>query len=167
MEKGAQLWAELINTTGGAIVHHKSIWQMLSWWDHVYPPSLKEYSSHDIILDDGCGVKTKVLKSGSSEPNKGLGCLQAPNAQQSSEFTHRLMQCRAISSRASPAQMSVKYAYSMLNARIFPKVTYSMPTTMFSEDQCRRLNTLVDEVMLNKLHINRHTPKAVLYSSRE
>ena len=71
-------------------------------------------------IDDGHGIKTKVLKCGSSEPNKGLGCLQAPNAQQSSEFTHHLMQCQAISSRASPAQISVKYAHSMLNAHIFP-----------------------------------------------
>ena len=55
----------------------------------------------------------------------------------------------------------------MLNARIFPKVIYSMLTIMFSEDQCRQLNTPIDKVMLNKLHLNRHTPKTVLYSSRE
>ena len=63
--------------------------------------------------------------------------------------------------------MSIKYAYSMLNTRISPKVIYPMPTTMFSEDQCRQLNTPIDKVMLNKLHINRHTPKEVLYSLRE
>ena len=63
MEKGSQLWAELISATGGAIAHHKSVWQILSWWDHVYPPTLKEYSSHNIILDDGRGVKTKVINA--------------------------------------------------------------------------------------------------------
>ena len=36
---------------GGAVAYHKSVWQTLSWWDHVYPATLKEYSSHDIILD--------------------------------------------------------------------------------------------------------------------
>ena len=135
VEKGSRLWAELISATGGAIDHHKHVSQMLSWWDHIYLPTLKECSSHNIILDDGRGVKTKVLKRGSSGPDKGSGCLQAPNAQQSSEFTHCLIQYRVISSRASPAQMPVKYVYSMLNARLFPMVKYSMPTTMFREDQ--------------------------------
>ena len=37
---------------------------------------------------------------------------------------------------------------------------------MFSKDQCQKLNTLIDKVMLKKLHLNRYTPKAVLYSSR-
>ena len=91
LEKGAQFWAELISATGGTSAHHKSVWKILWWWDHVYPPTLKKYLSHNIILNDGCGVKTTVLKHGSSELNKGLGYLQAPNTQQSSEFTHRLM----------------------------------------------------------------------------
>ena len=133
---------------------------MLYWEDHTYPPTQKEFSSRDITLDNGRDVKTTILKRGSSEPNKGLGCLQAPTAQQTSEFTHRLEQCCAISSRASHAPMSIKYAYSILNARIFPKVTYSIPTTMFTEDQCRRINTPIDKVMLNKLRLNRHTHEA-------
>ena len=37
LEKGAQLWAELISATGGVIAHHKSVWQMLSWQDHTTP----------------------------------------------------------------------------------------------------------------------------------
>ena len=74
-EKGAQLWTELISVTGGAIAHHKHVWKIISWWDHVYPPTLKEYSSRDIILGDGRGAKATVLKCDSSEPNKGTGCL--------------------------------------------------------------------------------------------
>ena len=72
-----------------------------------------------------------------------------------------------MSSRTSPAQKLVKYTYSMRNARIFLTVTYSIPTSMFSKDQCRQLNTPIDKVMLNKVHLIRHTPKEILYSSRE
>ena len=39
-----------------------------------------------------------------------------------------------------------------------------MSVTSFSTDQCRILNTIVDEVMLPKYRMNRHTPKAVVYS---
>ena len=63
--------------------------------------------------------------------------------------------------------MSIMYAYSMLNVRIFPNVTYSTPTTIVSEDQCHWLNTPINEVVLNKFHLNLHTPKVVLYSSKQ
>ena len=51
-----------------------------------------------------------------------------------------------------------------LTTRILPKITYSMQTTSFTEVQCKALNTALDPTMLNKLKLNRHTPKAVLYS---
>ena len=88
--KGAQLWAKLIGSMGCAITQHRSVWQMLSWWDNTYSLTLKEYSSLNITISDCQGVKTTIMKRGSSVPKKGLGCLQAPTAQQTSKFNHRL-----------------------------------------------------------------------------
>ena len=39
-----------------------------------------------------------------------------------------------------------------------------MPVTSFTKDQCKQLNTIMDEVMLNKYQLNRKMPKAVIYS---
>ncbi len=39
-----------------------------------------------------------------------------------------------------------------------------MPTTTFDSKQCKSMNTALDATMLNKLNLNRHMPKAVLYS---
>ena len=55
---------------------------------------------------------------------------------------------------------------SLLNARIIPKVAYSMPTTTFSSKQCRAMNTAVDKVIFNKLNFNQHMPKAVMYAPK-
>ena len=39
-----------------------------------------------------------------------------------------------------------------------------MPVTSFTKDQCKQLNTIMDEVMLNKYQLNRKMPNAVVYS---
>ena len=42
---------------------------------------------------------------------------------------------------------------------------YFFPTTSLSDKQCASLNEIIDGPILNKLHINRHFPKKVLYCS--
>ena len=80
LEKGAQLLAQLISPTGGAVAYHKSVWQTLSWWDHVYPATLKEYSSHDIILDfstsyrsEPKGIKQTLEANSKTAVTNGVG----------------------------------------------------------------------------------------------
>ena len=54
-----------------------------------------------------------ILKRDSSEYKKDLGYLQAPTAQQTLEFNHRLKQYGAISRQASPVhvhQIGIQYA---------------------------------------------------------
>jgi len=48
LQDGAQLWADLINATGGAIAFHKSGWQMLAFNDSSFPPTVKKQPSKDI-----------------------------------------------------------------------------------------------------------------------
>ena len=45
-----------------------------------------------------------------------------------------------------------------------PKTTYTFPTTTFDMKQCKALNKAIDGAMVNKLRLNRHMPKAVLYA---
>ena len=52
----------------------------------------------------------------------------------------------------------------MMNSRIIKMVAYPMAVTSFTEEQCKSLNTIIDEVMLPKYKINRHMAKAVVYS---
>ena len=159
IERGSQIWADLINATGGAIAHHKCACQMLAFQDHTFPPKLKERSTQKVVLDDGRGAKTEIKQKRVDEPNKGLGCLMAPSGQQESEFEFRLKQCRDAASRTSGAILSRREAHFMLSGRIVPQVTYSMPVTSLSSIQCRKMNTAIDRVMLPKLGVNQHMPK--------
>ena len=107
---------------------------MLSWHDDTHPLEMKTTLMHNIMLDDGRGATTRIEKLTSNEPNKGLGCRLAPNAQQESEFKFRLKQCRSIANRACPVSIPQNYALNMLTTRIIPAVSYPMVVTRFSAD---------------------------------
>ncbi|KAL7520844.1 hypothetical protein ACHAWF_001011 [Thalassiosira exigua] len=164
LERGAQVWADLIRASGGSIALHKCLWQILCWRDQTFPPELKLLSSHDITLDDGRSAKSQIKQNDANTPNHGLGCSHAPSGTQEPEFDHRLAQCRDVIGRVATKKINARYAHHLLHGRVIPKTTYSMATTSFSADQCRQMNTVVDEVMLPKLRFNRHMAKAVLYA---
>lgn len=161
---GAQIWAYLISTGGGAVAHHKSMWQMLAWLDGTFPPQLKDLSTHTVTLDNGFGVKTEVTQKKSLQTNKGLGCRQAPTNQQTEEHKHRQDQCQEIADKISTRRINLKYMHNMFHTRIIPKTAYSMATTSFTTKECAQLNTILDKAVLPKMRYNRHTPKAVLYA---
>lgn len=50
----------------------------------------------------------------------------------------------------------VYLAYSTI---YIPKVTYVIPATIFSEQQCRELQGIIMATMLPKMGVNRHMPR--------
>ena len=137
---------------------------MLAFDSTSFPPTIRTNPSNDIYLQDSHGNKSKIRKMSSSTPNKGLGCHQAVDGNMLTEYTHRIKQCRQVSSRARSARLTFYEAKSMLEGRIIPQVTYSMSLTTFTALQCKNMNIIIDRTMLNKMGTNRNMPRAVVYS---
>ena len=53
--------------------------------------------------------------------------------------------------------------YQYLLTRIVPSVCYASALTDIPNKTCRKMNLLIDTVILPKLGLNRHIPKAVIY----
>ena len=100
----------------------------------------------------------------SDEPNKGLGCLQAVDGGMKREYEHRTNQCHAFANRMRGPRVTLREAHSLMESRVIPSVTYSMPITSFTDKECRNLNKIIDSTMVNKYRYNRHMPRAVMYS---
>jgi hypothetical protein len=47
---------------------------------------------------------------------------------------------------------------------IRPKINYPLPYVSLTETQCRHTQAPILEAILPKLHLNRHTPRAVLFT---
>ena len=61
------------------------------------------------------------------------------------------------------ALLTFEEAYQYLLTRVVPEVCYSAAVTDIPQKVCRKMNTYIDLVMLPKIGLNRHTPKAVVY----
>ena len=164
MEHEAQVWSDVVNVTGGKLAPHKCKWQMLAYDYSTCPPTLQQTPQGEIHLHDHRGATTKIEKLNSDEPNVGLGCRLAPDGNQQQEFLFRETQCQDLAGCIATAHLNITETYSMLMQRIIPCTTYPMGLTSFSTKQCKRLNTIIDEIIIPKLTMNRHTPKAALYS---
>ena len=120
------------------------------------PPELHKYPPSRISLKDAKGAVTNIKKTSSATPYIGLGHRMAPNGCQTSKFNFRLGQCKELLHRIVPAAFTFKEAHLMIHTRIFPKVTYSMPITMFTKIQCKQLSTPIDQAMLPRLQSTAH-----------
>jgi hypothetical protein len=78
-ERNSQLWNDLVDGTGGAIAHHKTVIQA-ACHDDSHPPRLKSTPDTNISLRDRYGVPTKIRNIPVSCPIKGLGCHIAVDA---------------------------------------------------------------------------------------
>jgi hypothetical protein len=60
--------------------------------------------------------------------------------------------------------MTASEAYCCYMLYIRPKLTYPLPCVVLTQAQCHHIQAPVLEAILPKLHLNRHTPRAVLFS---
>lgn len=166
LQAGAQLWAELIRATGGAIAFHKSFWQMLAFDGTQFPPAIKNQPHGSIVLKDAYGYESKIEKMKSNEPNKGLGCRQAVDGNMTQEHAFRLGQSKKYVSKIGSARLTLRESRHLMEGRIIPSISYPMAVTTFDQDQCHDLNKPIDRVLLNKMKVNRNMPKAVVYAPK-
>jgi hypothetical protein len=48
-----------------------------------------------------------------------------------------------------------------------PRLTYPLPCCSLTQKQCRAIQATALEALLPKLHLNRHTPRAVLFGGQK
>ena len=53
--------------------------------------------------------------------------------------------------------------YQYLLTRVIPAVSYAAAVTNIPQKVCKIMKTYIDSVVLPKIGLNRHTPKAVVY----
>jgi hypothetical protein len=144
------------------------MWQGISFDTTKCPPTMREFFPGDIYLKDRKGIETKITKLSIDQPNKGLGCHLAPNAAQHGtdkhEFEARCNQAHKLANNILPIQTSPHETYNLMHGRTMTSIGYSAAVTRFDTEQRRKLNTVINRVLLPCMKFNRHMPHAVIYS---
>ena len=65
------------------------------------------------------------------------------------------------------AHLNFDETYQYLLMRLIPEVCYAIALTVLPSTVCKKMNTLIDTVVIPWLGLNIHTPKAILYGPLE
>jgi ribonuclease HI len=101
------------------------------------------------------------------EPTQGfrtLGVYLTPSGQYTSQVKVLRRHAEQLKQLLSQSHLSPSEAYCCLMMYVRPKLNYPDPSVSLTEIQCHHILAPIMEAILPKSHLNRHTPRAVLFA---
>jgi hypothetical protein len=167
LSKLAQNWERLLFSTGGAIYMQKSHWYPISWiWTNGVPHLASIRSTPEgLQLTTGYGTTlTEVPRIEPTQAFRTLGVYIAGSGNQAKQAKVLRSYSEVYKDSLQSAFLSPTEAYCSYMTFLRPKLTYPLPCSSLTQKQCRTIQAPALEALLPKLHLNRHTPRAVLFS---
>ena len=175
-QESLQIWEILLNLTGGAVELKKCFITVMQ-----YSESYKWYSRRPgvpqlvqnnisqkqcLITRDG-DKGTVIRQQDTKEGVRLLGIMAAANGTYDQEFKVRLLKSQELAGRLKTAPLSIALSWQAYYCRWKPAITYCLPITTFSAVECKKIESPFFNVLLPKLGINRHMPRALLHGSSQ
>ncbi len=147
----------------------KSHWYLMffKWLNGI--PTLGMESSTPASLQLTTGYSTTPQNVPRLEINKAfrtLGIYVTPNGSQHTQFTILCQYAIEYASCVSTSKMTSDEAFCSYMMHLHPKLIYPLACSSLMQVQCRSIQAPAMAALLPKMHLNRHTPHAVLYGER-
>lgn len=166
LEKLAQHWERLLFTTGGAINMQKSHWYLMAWnWKGGLPSLAKtDTTPATLRLTSGSNPTPESVPRIEVNDNfRTLGVYLTPNGSQVEQIKRLRQHSTSYASRVVKSTLSPDQAYWSYMSYLRPRINYPLPCTSLTQTQCRYIQAPALAALLPKLHLNRHTPHAVIF----
>jgi hypothetical protein len=170
-----QLWETLLNLTGGAVELTKCFITILHYresyaWYAKRPgvPSLiytMDNMRQCIITREG-EQGTTIKQQDIGKGVRLLGIKAAANGTFKQEYAMRLAKSKEIAGRLQAAPLNIDLSWQVYYCRWKPAITYCLPITTFNSAECKNIQSPFFMVLLPKLGLNRHMPRALLQGPR-
>jgi len=163
----SQHWERLLFSTGGAINFQKSHWYLMTWMWKNGIPQLATVSQSPAHLALTTGTSTLLDHVPRLEATTGfrtLGVYVTPSGNFKRQAQVLRQHAESFKANILPSSLSPSEAYCCFMMYIRPKINYPLPCVSLTQAQCRYIQAPVLEAILPKLHLNRHTPRAVLFA---
>jgi hypothetical protein len=163
----SQHWERLLFTTGGAINFQKSHWYLMTWlWNNGLPrlATARQSSAH-MVLTTGYNMLQDIVPR--IEPTMGyrtLGVYVTPSGTYTKQAKVLRGYAETFRDQLSSSTLTPTEAYCCLMLYIRPKISYPLPCVSLTETQCRHIQAPVMEAILPRLHLNHHSPRAVIFA---
>jgi ribonuclease HI len=164
LQRGAQVWNDLTNLTGGSIAFHKCKWQLLAWEAIRGELHLVTATNEEIVLKDSKGAISIIEFLSPDKPNKGLGYRLCPSGNQGPELEELVKKVTTVCNAVTSAHLSEKETRQALFQRLIPKISYPLHLTSFSRKECHSIDKIINKAFLPKSRLNRNTPRAIVHA---
>jgi len=139
MQQSLQMWANLLQVMGGALVPEKCFWYFVKpeWqqntakWTYADPDP-----SHRLHILDDEGNLEVIPQLKASEAQQTLGVRLAPNGNDKAEFQHLVETSRQWQQSMVTARVTHSTAEFGMHQMIFWKLEYPLVATTFTQQQC-------------------------------
>ncbi len=167
-----QRWEWLLFTTSGALNLQESCWMLMSWKWTQGEARLELPSPASPKLESTAGYDTSSpIPVPNLSPNNSyrtlIGVYISPSG--STKKAQEILLSHSIDYASSivNSRLTKEEAYLSYITVLFPKFWFPLPVLTLTELQCNRIQSPAIQALLPKMHVNRHTSRAIVFGPLE
>ena len=165
MTQDAQLWNDLLWTSGGALEQLKCSFHLISsdWNDDGHPFLKGGTTGISIQLTDGTTVNPTYQISNYTS-HKTLGCYINPAYNNNQTWQKMQQKNTSFANLLETNYFTRSEAWTFYTAMYLPSITYPLPITPLSKHQCQQLDARFLRSLVPRCGYNRNMARAVRYA---
>jgi exonuclease III len=169
MRDDAQLWSDLLWSSGGALELSKCSYQILHWefGTDGTPKIVTELVDEvvPVMNPDGTGITDLIPQLEVTKEHKTLGTYQSFSCTQARQLEALQDKCDNYRNMLSKSFLNQEECWTFYFAIFLPSVGYPLPTKHFSKQQLDDCERQVMRVIFSKCGYNRNTKREILFGS--
>ncbi len=138
----------------------------MAWsWKNGQPKLISSTNTTD-TLEWTAGYSDQKQRVPQLHPNdsfRTLGIFISPSGSQAKQVKVLCHYAEQYNTQVSSSGLMQEAAYCSYMQYLRPRLTYPLPCSALTQHQCRQIQAPALAALLPKLHLNRHTPHAVLF----
>ena len=165
MKMDADLWNSLLTLSGGALEPTKCFWYAMVP-DETTTLASKDSLSEGVVsiaLKTDNAIHTPVTLRDSTEPHTTLGCVKAPNGDQSFQAAALCKKSKDIAKKLAATILSREEAFIACQAIITPSLSYPLATSWLSEKQLTAIQSPYMGIIARQSGFSKNTSRAILF----
>ena len=165
MESDVQLWNDLLWASGGALEQSKCSYHIVqSDWTQDGQPFLKGGTENTPIQLYHAGITTTTLQKSNYTAHKTLGCYINPAFSNNQPWIATSAKNENLAQLLETNYFTRSESWTFYTAIYLPSLTYPLPITPLSKQQCSSLDARFFRTLLPRCGYNRNMSRAIRYA---
>jgi hypothetical protein len=169
MQTAIDTWEGIIEATGGQLEPSKTYWYLIhfGWSQGKWRYLMAKESPIQLTMRNATQAPIPIERLEVSEARRTLGVRLAPDGNNQAEFLHLQNECNQWADRIRCGMIPRKYAWQAFCSTIWSKITYALPATTFTEEQCTAITKNLVAATLSTSGINQHLPRDLVFGAKD